>query len=633
MKKRIAVFANAWSDEFSQIVLNSICESVKDLNIDIYTFVHYSAVDEEKLENYGEAYINNLPDLKEFDGAVLLSNTYIFQDEIEELRQIVLASGIPAVSLECELRGIDFVGTDNYAGMYDLTKHMVEVHHAKKIMFMGGPADNAENAIRKQAVVDALAEYGISIDPEYDLVGNFSFYGCKGVFHEWRQKHSELPDVIICANDAMATGLIGYCQDRGIRVPEDVAITGFDYIDSARDCIPSVTTVSRGWNSLGERGVMHLLAVLEGKDVPKRELVPSRMEVAESCGCHVRTAVGHKKTLDTENSYNSKMENMAANIHFRDIYRGIRKSTSKEQLCSSLSKAFETNAVLEGGNFFVAVNKGFFDSNQGKNQCYHYKRKMDVVCCMQYGKALEPTTIKTKDLICDPYRNENVSQVYLFAPLHIDDACFGYVCFINKVSIIEKYTLYLWTKYMNQFLEQIRQNVLLEELNRRLTELSITDTLTGVYNRTGYESIAIPYLERCRKEGKHAVMMMADINRMKAINDHFGHLQGDVAICTTAHALRAGIPSDWIIVRYGGDEFLVVGECEEQDDVDEIKDTIIEELELESKRLQIPFRLSISLGAVWMDDNESASVEECFKIADNSMYEMKKQIHETEENA
>ena len=104
------------------------------------------------------------------------------------------------------------------------------------------------------------------------------------------------------------------------------------------------------------------------------------------------------------------------------------------------------------------------------------------------------------------------------------------------------------------------------------------------------------------------------------IFDKFGHLAGDTAICTVANVLRKALPKDWYIARYGGDEFLMIGEyCAQQS-----SDYLIERINLLLKettdRMQLPYSLSIGIGYVIIDASDELDLQECLRKADEAMY-------------
>ena len=223
--------------------------------------------------------------------------------------------------------------------------------------------------------------------------------------------------------------------------------------------------------------------------------------------------------------------------------------------------------------------------------------------------------------------DDSKSNSFLFLPLHVKEEPIGYVLFVNHLDIAYQQTLYTWTCHIGSGLEHVRQNIRLEELNKKLIEVSMTDALTGLKNRTGYDTLAFPLLRKCQKEGKLGSMIFADINRMKQINDKYGHLQGDIALRTVADAIKMTMPPDWIAVRFGGDEFVMVGECSSKEEAEQLKEQLSVNLEKLKEELNLRFPLSASFGAVVMNPEENYSLEEYLRKADESMYLMKQKAH------
>ena len=91
-----------------------------------------------------------------------------------------------------------------------------------------------------------------------------------------------------------------------------------------------------------------------------------------------------------------------------------------------------------------------------------------------------------------------------------------------------------------------------------------TDTLTGLYNRRGYYRFFESYYEECRREGSELGVFLIDMNRMKEINDCYGHAEGDFCLCTIAEAMQKSAGQDEICIRTGGDEFVVLAKHYDQ---------------------------------------------------------------------
>ncbi|MBQ5312112.1 MAG: GGDEF domain-containing protein, partial [Oscillospiraceae bacterium] len=122
----------------------------------------------------------------------------------------------------------------------------------------------------------------------------------------------------------------------------------------------------------------------------------------------------------------------------------------------------------------------------------------------------------------------------------------------------------------------------------------------------------------------------ADINRMKDINDRYGHLQGDMAIKIVANVIKSSVPKKWKAVRYGGDEYVIIGEYDASADIETIKNSIIEKSLRVSKDLNMTFKLSVSVGYVIIEPDNTLGNDEYFHMADEAMYRMKQEAHKND---
>ena len=123
------------------------------------------------------------------------------------------------------------------------------------------------------------------------------------------------------------------------------------------------------------------------------------------------------------------------------------------------------------------------------------------------------------------------------------------------------------------------------------------------------------------------MVMFIDINRMKRINDVFGHLNGDAAIRLTASSIKSNLRDEWIAVRFGGDEFLVIGDVKNEEGAQSFKEDVLESVSKFNHEGNWPFRLSVSCGYIISDEGEYKPLQDYIKEADDFMYETKKKMH------
>ncbi len=184
---------------------------------------------------------------------------------------------IPMVSLEVPLPGIPCVSLDFYQGMREVVTHLLEVHGYRRIAFIRSPEESVTGEERYRAYIDSLDEYGIPFDPNLAAPGTFfapSGADAVRLLFDTRKLHIE---AIVAANDYMALDAMQALQARGIRVPEDIAVVGFDEQKETRVVTPPLTTAQLREHELGQRAVELLLDVLEGKEVPEEIVLPTKL--------------------------------------------------------------------------------------------------------------------------------------------------------------------------------------------------------------------------------------------------------------------------------------------------------------------------------------------------------------------
>lgn len=162
------------------------------------------------------------------------------------------------------------------------------------------------------------------------------------------------------------------------------------------------------------------------------------------------------------------------------------------------------------------------------------------------------------------------------------------------------------------------------QLQDRLRELSITDELTGLSNRRGFFAFAQQQLKRARRNGERVVLLYADLDGLKGINDSCGHITGDRALSDTAQIFRETFRDSDIIARMGGDEFAVILVDAPVESVSAVRGRLQQRLDAYNAGADGSFHLSVSLGMAVFDPATPGTVDELIREADSRMYEDKK---------
>jgi diguanylate cyclase (GGDEF)-like protein/PAS domain S-box-containing protein len=162
-------------------------------------------------------------------------------------------------------------------------------------------------------------------------------------------------------------------------------------------------------------------------------------------------------------------------------------------------------------------------------------------------------------------------------------------------------------------------------LEKRLTELSLHDSLTGLYNRRGFMTLGRQLLDSSRRKQPEIGLLYVDLDYLKLINDELGHTAGDSAIETTARLLRSCFRESDIIARLGGDEFVVLFLDTAGFTVESIRERIDSRLEELVSSKPLPFRLSLSIGFYATVLHYQTQIGSLLSSADSLMYEEKAQ--------
>ena len=205
----------------------------------------------------------------------------------------LLESGKPFVSVgRCSDDRVSYVDFDNRGSAHQVTSHLLRLGH-RRVATIAGPSYAMAGVDRLQGYRDALEAFGLPYREELVFEGDFST-GCGRL--GMRQLLEHQPDAVFAASDRMAAGARSELRDSDLRVPEDVALAGFDDLPLARRMEPALTTVRQSSRSLGEEAVALLLELIEHPESsPKRVVLPTELVVRASCGSNLNQETKERK--------------------------------------------------------------------------------------------------------------------------------------------------------------------------------------------------------------------------------------------------------------------------------------------------------------------------------------------------
>jgi len=221
---------------------------------------------------------------------------------------------LPMVSIGLELPNIPSVLIDNENGIYTAVNHLIDVHHYSRIGFLNGPLHHPEAQLRFQAYAKAMQEHNLPLNQNLILQCDFQLESATAVIKEFIETRQQIPgrdiDALVCANDYMAAGANMEFLEHGYRIPEDIALVGFDDIIYAKYLIPPLSTVNNPIEKMSTKAFALLMDLMAGKQVPQTTSMATTFIPRCSCGCQQQIIPENELKILQQSDYNFSIKNI-----------------------------------------------------------------------------------------------------------------------------------------------------------------------------------------------------------------------------------------------------------------------------------------------------------------------------------
>jgi diguanylate cyclase (GGDEF)-like protein len=618
-KKTIGVFVSLVYDEYQKHLSNGISIRAQELDYNVAFFTNFGGYDQNDYDQ-GELLIADLPCYEDLDGIIITPDTMAVDGLEQKIRDhISKRSNCPVVSVRRRIDEYYNVLIDDYTVLEDIIRHFIVEHGFTKLNFLAGPKGFPDSDKRLECYKRVLAEYNIPIEEERIYYGDFwKHEGIKAV-DLWLSSKLPMPQAIICANDYMAITVAGALEDRGISVPDVVAVSGFDDIADAAELSPSITTASMPVTDMGIEAVDKIDRIIKGNTEDQISYIKSKTIIRESCGC----------------KYNSEKEKKHGSKHFftyleslrREVVRnsymsaGLTGLTKQEEVYSSLGYYVYENMGFS--DFYMCLYPDWQDAGEEERSC-DFDSEMSMELGVKNHEFYNKIRFKRRDLI-PPQFVEDRPVIYYFAILHHRAENFGYVAIAFEKIQTYMTTFQAWLINVSNALENVRVHSELNRLVYKLEDMYIRDELTGLYNRRGLETLGEKYLKQAIEKESSLMVLTADLDKLKWINDNYGHAGGDIALKAVAEALNISADDDEICARFGGDEFIVIGLEYDEEKAHRFIRRFIGELDRFNQDDNQEFNVYVSYGWSLVTPDSTTTVESCMVAADKKMYQQKKE--------
>ncbi|MCH5324621.1 MAG: diguanylate cyclase [Eubacterium sp.] len=637
-RKRLAVVLSQADSSYQRKLLTGLLGEAFRYDFDVCVFTAF--IKEGTPDEYqtGESNIYNLINPEKFDGAIIVPDTIKFTGITEKIISDFKKYNVPIVTADYQIDDLPCVWNSDIGDIEKLVDHLIDVHGCRVIDFFSGYKDHPHSINREAGYIRSLEKHGIPFEPERIHYGDFGIGKSEEVADAILNSGRPLPQAIACVGENSAESLIEVLKSRGCRVPEDFLITGYDTPAASPDRVGEITTMIRNSGYAGSEAIRCIYREIYGKEPEGiTEYDNSEVITSDSCGC----GISHKRIFNNHSVENESIYELLDSFYsgYTFMMEDLIAIDSYEEFFWNIDwyKRFINDI---DGMYICACDdwQTIRDESETGYRTVGYSDKMVQVYTYEDGVPSVDTEkmIDRKLMLPRLYVQQDKPSVYYFTPWHFNDRCFGYTVlqYINKPIVFDN-NYASWMRTADNAFEAMRRRMELKALyeqQERLKAFSVTDSLTGIYNRNGYYSMAVETFDSAKQEDKNVFVLVGDMNNLKTINDTYGHIEGDAGIKEVALAMKNACEKDEKCFRIGGDEFVLIGTGDYTDDEIKSKLQKVEShIRAFNNKSGKPYEISISLGYEYAPARNFDNIENAMSSADEKMFINKqeyKKMHE-----
>ena len=386
-----------WIDSDYQVnLLSGIEIGACAYDFDVLTFVG-GTLDNPATNSVFQNNIFSFVTPQTVDAIILSSSSLCFLSGYERIKDLCSQfAPLPIVSISAHIEGIPSIIVNNESGFSDLLTHLIISHSYRRFIFIRGREHMGDAVDRLNVFFSKMDEYYIPIRDQLLLPGDFTKRsGYEVIIKMSNQEITEF-DAIIASNDEMAWGALDALHKKGIKIPEDVALTGFDDQMISKFMNPPLSTVKQPIVEMGYRAIEIIADLMAGKSFNLLERMDTELMIRASCGCGLDLYYTDEREIGEHSTNYLRIENEF--IQFRLISQRLVSITNIDELI----KLFETELSL------ININFCLFALYNGENLKNHKNKKLRVIFAYDKNSGM----IDSMKGMCYPAENLLPAEIF-----------------------------------------------------------------------------------------------------------------------------------------------------------------------------------------------------------------------------
>lgn len=568
--KKIALFISHIFGEYQRNLCTGIITKAAEYGYRIDIFVSNDGETTAELEQ-GENSILKIPDFSAYRGVILASGTYLDSGLRDQICNTIKENcSCPVLNINQKPSEFYTLSIDNIQPMKELVSHLITTHKYQRISFLANRYDELFSNQRITSYQETMNEYNLPwsdntiawCNPNLDSVGE--------AVTSLLSNPDGQPEVIVCYNDSIALMVSKILTAKGYKVPNDIAITGYDNLESARHNIPPITSVEFPVRELGELAMDTLIRIFAGEKPELNITVSAHPVILSSCGCIT-------PSIQRNNHYNLQLIDTIAQRE-REMITDINLSSSLLNI-TDIDDGMDvlanfTNTIKDLEGFYICLyqdwdtlSDSILDITDGDDTNTFSSDLKLLKMGIKNGKRI-PECSFSKDILLPSSVYCNSSIAFLYMPLYFKDKNFGYIALSYKNNHIKHpFSFMLWLRNINNMLQTIISNYERTALINRLETLYLKDELTRFWNVKGFKKHCDTLIAEKNSSDKPIMVITLHINGLDQIQSQFGIDEVNHCILIVARAIESNQTDSLFCSRLDKNTFLLLLQDTLEEDV------------------------------------------------------------------
>lgn len=493
-----------------------------------------------------------------FDGFIYDRNTFCNEEIRKYIDDLCTKSGKPVMLLDYGNHKLfETTSVDDSEAFEAITDHLIDVHNFKKIYCLTGPKNIYCSEERLKGYIRSMKKHKLFFDKSYYEYGNFWTDGAKAYAEKIIKGEIERPEAIVCGNDVCATALTETLINNGIRVPEDIAVTGYDASIEGYQFEPSITSYVRPNFQLGTEAFRRLYRIITGKICSKVPDENGNLRVGRSCGCEENKKI--KKNIRRKMKICNDFE---TRLLYGDMLFDITNADNLQLFFDKLDNY--THLLYKMNRFCICLTEKYLNM-QSNPKTEQLTFEADDKVSIKMAKSAvrrEPTDntfFNSSELIPVFNTKRNYPSAYYISPLHYNDNFFGYAAISFGKEANSFTSLYLqWINYVNVALEQVRIKSVMQSTILSNNKALLYDDSTGLYSRNGLRYKFDNMIKSLSKADASISCICVELASLKKIYYQCGSEKMERIISGFANALRSCLKNDEFCGAWASNYYAII---------------------------------------------------------------------------